>query len=239
MSKKQLIFIFLIFLFLCFIFGRIQVILKLQREYEFKDFIKKDYTIKDDFLKEQELQTLKNEISKIPLDENPLSYGFKNSKGKVLFFSIFDMDETFKRFNIEFLLPYIKSIKNPVANHFIFNILEITPLNIKDKKWFTNPLCVNMHYDNTLSGYIDIPLMKEPLPICVNVFYLDCPKKITKGRLILNDFYNLRNICKVESKQNRMLEFKGNLYHGVETMFNLDENDTTKRISLVLEQYVI
>lgn len=239
MSKKQLIFIFLIFVFLYIAYRQVQRIKILQREYEFKDFMKKNYTITDDFLKEQELQTLREEISKIPLEENPLSYGFKNSKGKVLFFSIFDMDETFKRFNIEFLLPYIKSIKNPVANHFIFNILEITPLSIKDKKWFSNPLCVKMHYDNTLSGYIDIQSRKEPLPICVNVFYLECPKKITKGRLILNDFYNWRNICKVESKQNRMLEFRGNLYHGVETMFNLDEKDTTKRLSLVLEQYVI
>ena len=26
-----------------------------------------------------------------------------------------------------------------------------------------------------------------------------------------------------------MITFKGNLYHGVETMYNMDENDTTKR----------
>ena len=36
-----------------------------------------------------------------------------------------------------------------------------------------------------------------------------------------------------------MIIFKGNLFHGVETMYNMDENDTTKRVSIVLEQYLV
>lgn len=242
MKTKQfsIIIIVLIVLIVCYLVSNeAHRMRSMREEYDFKDFMKENYIVKDDFLNESEFKKLQNKITTVPLDENPLSYGFNNSNGKVFCFSVFDIGEKLNVFEMEFLEPLIQSILNPNANYFIFNILEITPLAIKDKKWFSSPLSVHMHYDNTIRDHVDLNSDKDFLPVCVNVFYLRCPKKTKNGRLVLNDFYNWRNISKIDTKENRMITFKGNLYHGVETMYNMDENDTTKRLSIVLEQYLV
>lgn len=242
MKTKTFIIIFtvLVLLIACYCLSNEAYRIKTMREeYDFKDYMTQNYIVKDDFLKESEFKELQNKITTVPLDENPLSYGFQNSYGKVFCFSLFDIGEKLDEFEMGFLEPLIQSILNPNANYFIFNILEITPLTIKDKKWFFNPMSVHMHYDNTITDYVDLNSEKDFLPVCVNVFYLRCPKKTKNGRLVLNDFYNWRNISKIDTKENRMITFKGNLYHGVETMYNMDENDTAKRISIVLEQYLV
>ena len=242
MKTKQITIIItvLILLIACYCLSNEAYRIKSMREeFDFKDFMKENYIVKDDFLKESEFKELQNKITTVPLDENPLSYGFKNSNGKVFCFSLFDIREKLDVFEMGFLEPLIQSVLNPNANYFIFNILEITPLTIKEKKWFSNPMSVQMHYDNTITDHVDLNSDKDYLPVCVNVFYLRCPKKTKNGRLVLNDFYNWRNISKIDTKENRMIIFKGNLYHGVETMYNMDENDTTKRMSIVLEQYLV
>ena len=242
MKTKQIIIIIIVLILLiaCYcLSNEAYRIKRMREEFDFKDFMKENYIVKDDFLKESEFKELQNKITTVPLDENPLSYGFKNSNGKVFCFSLFDIREKLDTFEMGFLEPLIQSVLNPNANYFIFNILEITPLTIKEKKWFSNPMSVQMHYDNTITDHVDLNSEKDYLPVCVNVFYLRCPKKTKNGRLVLNDFYNWRNISKIDTKENRMIIFKGNLYHGVETMYNMDENDTTKRMSIVLEQYLV
>ena len=61
----------------------------MREEFDFKDFMKENYIVKDDFLKESEFKELQNKITTVPLDENPLSYGFNNSNGKVFCFFSF------------------------------------------------------------------------------------------------------------------------------------------------------
>jgi hypothetical protein len=239
MKTKQYV-IIIIVIIVCYLFySEAHRIKSMREENDFKDLMKENYIVKENFLNESEFKVLQEKIANVPLDENPLSYGFKNSYGKVFCFSLFDIGEKLDFYQMEFLEPLIQSILNPNANYFIFNILEITPLTIKDKKWFSNPMSVQMHYDNTITDHVDLNSEKDYLPVCVNVFYLQCPKKTKNGRLVLNDFYNWRNISKIDTKENRMITFKGNLFHGVETMYNMDENDTTKRVSIVLEQYLV
>lgn len=239
MKTKQYIIIIIVIIVFYFIYYETQRITNMKKEFDFKDLMKENYIVKDDFLNESEFAILQKNITSVPLDENPLSYGFKNSNGKVFCFSLFDIKEKLDLYQMEFLEPLVRSIIDPNANYFIFNILEITPLTIKEKKLFYNPLCVKMHFDNTITDHVDLNSEKDYLPVCVNVFYTQCPKKTKNGRLVLNDFYNWRNISKIDTKENRMIVFKGNLFHGVETMFNMDENDTTKRVSIVLEQYLV
>lgn len=239
MKTKHCVIIVIFLIILYLIYKETQRIQGLLEEFDFKDLMKEDYIVKDDFLNESEFRVLQEKIENVPLDENPLSYGFKNSYGKVFCFSLFDIKNKLELNQMEFLEPFIQSILNPNANYFIFNILEITPLTIKDKKWFSNPMSVQMHFDNTITNHVDLNSEKDFLPVCVNVFYIKSPKRTKNGRLILNNFCNWKNISKVDTKENRMIIFKGNLYHGVETMYNMDENDTTKRVSIVLEQYLV
>ena len=241
MKTKTFIIIFtvLVLLIACYCLSNEAYRIKTMREeYDFKDYMTQNYIVKDDFLKESEFKELQNKITTVPLDENPLSYGFQNSYGKVFCFSLFDIGEKLDEFEMGFLEPLIQSILNPNANYFIFNILEITPLTIKDKKWFFNPMSVHMHYDNTITDYVDLNSEKDFLPVCVNVFYLRCPKKTKKDAFLLRtdhdiEFqYNARMNFHKKNDTSRNMDTEGPIISSEAIMkkFTDNYNDYKNRI---------
>lgn len=200
--------------------------------------MERNYEIFDDFLSEYQQNYLRDNLSQLELEENPLSDNFYRTKGKIITFNIEEMMDVLTKNNMEFFTPFIKDLLLPEATDFVFNILEINPMKISEREKSSPKMSVGYHMDNTCELNKDRE-WKQLLPCSVCVYYFDCPKNIKNGKLILRDFCTKKIIKKIVPKKNRLVEFKGNLYHGIETMYNLDENDDTKRISLVLEQYVV
>lgn len=200
--------------------------------------MERNYEISDDFLSEYQQNYLRDNLSQLELEENPLSDIFYQTRGKMIKFNIEEMTDILAKNNMEFISSFIDSLRIPEATDFVFNILEINPMKISEREKSSPKMSVGYHMDNTceLNRNRD---WKQLLPCSVFVYYFDCPKNMKNGKLILRDFCTKKIIQKIVPKKNRLVEFKGDLYHGIETMYNLDENDDTKRISLVLEQYVV
>lgn len=200
--------------------------------------MEKNYEIFDNYLSEQKQYYLKKHLSQLQLEDNPLSDHFNKTRGKIVKFNNEEMRTVLIENNMGFFAPFINSLKIPYATDFVFNILEISPMKISEKQKSSPKMSVGYHYDNTCA-LNDGRDWEQILPCSVFVYYFDCPRNIKNGRLILRDTFTKKVLGKIPPKKNRLVEFKGDLNHGVETMFNVDENDNTKRISLVLEQYVV
>ena len=129
MKTKQYAIIIIVIIVCYLIYYETYRMKNMREEFDFKDLMKENYIVKENFLNESEFKVLQEKIANVPLDENPLSYGFKNSYGKVFCFSLFDIGEKLDFYQMEFLEPLIQSILNPNANYFIFNIGTVFKLN--------------------------------------------------------------------------------------------------------------
>ena len=235
-NKLYIFFIILIMIILTILY----FIIIEKIEYINRGYYNYNYKEYDNFLSKNECKDINLKIRKSNLiKKNPLNEYFKKTKGFMIQFKKENDIKTFKSNNIEFLYDiYLKIIK-PYSNYFVLNILAIDPLHIKSK--FKNKNSVDFHYDCTISEddertkshFFDIDIVPE----CVNVIYTELPDEFEDGRLILYKYSKLLNIGKLKPSIGKMIEFNGRLCHGVENIIKKNNNDTKKRISIVLEQY--
>ena len=227
--KKHKFTIIILLLVLWIIFEK----LLLNLLYSYNGYFKKKYTITDNYLKDSECKNLLNliKINK-NIENNPLNEGFKYSKGIIIDnFTEETALEEFKDLDCEFLYYLFLKLKKEYTTDYIMNILIIDEHNKK------NDMSVDYHLDTTLDLLPDklFYFERSYLPECVSVVYVDVPETFDGGELVLYDFIPKFKLASIKPEKGRLVEFKGNLIHGIEKMRNVPEG--SKRISIVLEQY--
>jgi len=185
----------------------------------------------DNFLEEDKLIELRNYKKNVfkELSENSElnSYGFKNTKNLVYYFNLEYLNEM-KGKDILFNTISKMLDKSPEdGNYIIANFLEIDPS--------VNEYAPKLHVDETIRKYLDYEDDEIKFhPEVVSVLYLDIPKCIKGGELIVLGSYN--QIIKYKPQNNRLLYFKGDYTHGVKG-YSMNKCKGNKRLSLVLEIY--
>ena len=185
--------------------------------------------IQDDFLSPQECKDLKEYILKHELLNNDWS---KND-----FIIRFNISEDSKKMFLEKKLEKIykifERIKQPGTNAYIVNTAILSnSYNSEEYNQITG------HYDDSIN--IQDWTKRMILPVCTTILYINVPENCEGGNLYLSPFGSrggLETKTQYIPKQGRKLTFRGDTNHLVEPFFC--ENNTEKRISLVLEQYKI
>ena len=185
--------------------------------------------IQDDFLSPEECKDLKDYILKHELLNNDWS---KND-----FVIRFNTSEYSKKMFLEKKLEKIykifERIKQPGTNAYIVNTAILSnSYNSEEYNQITG------HYDDSIN--IQDWTKRMILPVCTTILYINVPENCEGGNLYLSPFGSrggLETKTQYTPKQGRKLTFRGDTNHLVEPFFC--ENNTEKRISLVLEQYKI
>ena len=200
---------------------------------------KYNYKEYDNFINEEERINIINNIAQNEnIIDNPLSEEFENSRGLLIEFNKSNAYSKFKEKNIEFLYDYYKKVRKPYATDFIFNILIINSVNANDLTLDLKKESVDYHYDTTLDVVIKSKFFERDLvPECVSVLYVDTPENFIAGRLKLFRYSSFYHVGDVTPAKGKLVEFNGKIYHGVENIIDIDNNNGT-RMSLVLEQYI-
>tara|TARA_B110000459_G_C16424612_1_gene409030 strand:+ start:69 stop:785 length:717 start_codon:yes stop_codon:yes gene_type:complete len=183
-------------------------------------------SIEDNFLSPNECKDIKDYILKHEL--------LNNNWGKNDFVIRFNTSEYSKKMFLEKKLEKIykifERIKQPGTNAYIVNTAILS--NSHNSEEYND---IEFHYDDTIE--LKDFMGRNILPVCTTILYINIPENYTGGNLILEPFAN-KNKEKVyyKPKQGRRLTFRGDMHHSVEPFFC---DYTTKRISLVFEQYKI
>lgn len=182
-------------------------------------------SIEDNFLSPNECEKLKNYILNHELLKHDWDYSY------VIQFNISENSKKmFLYHNLGTIYKIFENIKQPGTNAYIVNTAILDNSNNKTGKHND----IKFHYDDTIEikDFMD----RNILPICTTVIYISIPENYKGGRLILRPSGNKNDEKIYKPKQARKLTFRGDMYHCVEPFFC---DYTTKRISLVFEQYKI
>ena len=199
---------------------------------------KHNYIEYDNFITEKErLKFIKNiNVNKYIID-NPLSDEFENTRGLLIEFDKYNDYNIFKSREIEFIYDYYKRIKKPYATNFVFNILIIDSINSNDKN--VNKESIQYHHDTTIDIFFKKRfIIQDLVPEVVSVLYIDTPNNFSRGNLKMYKYSKLYHVGDVKPSKRKLVEFNGNIFHGVQNIIDNDNNNG-KRISFVLEQYVV
>lgn len=170
-----------------------------------------------DLLEPERLKQVATHILNSPyLYSTTLNEGFKNSDGFSITFTRKGLEKLYKTF------PYFTEYLDKVLqdNHNAF---------------FLNPLVV--YKGNGIRPHIDFSLNPwcaphtPPFPYKVSVLYLQVPEKMKGGNFVIQRWLFKKT---VHPQDNLLLEFQGDLKHGVSPILESDQNP---RVSLVLESY--
>ena len=185
--------------------------------------------IQDDFLSPEECKDLKEYILKHELLNNDWS---KNDF-IIRFNTSEDSKKMFLEKNLEKIYKIFEKIKQPGTNAYIVNTAILSnSYNSEEYNQITG------HYDDSIN--IQDWTKRMILPVCTTILYINVPENCEGGNLYLSPFGSrggLETKTHYIPKQGRKLTFRGDTNHLVEPFFC--ENNTEKRISLVLEQYKI
>ena len=185
--------------------------------------------IQDDFLSPEECKDLKEYILKHELLNNDWS---KNDF-IIRFNTSEDSKKMFLEKKIEKIYKIFERIKQPGTNAYIVNTAILSnSYNSEEYNQITG------HYDDSIN--IQDWTKRMILPVCTTILYINVPENCEGGNLYLSPFGSrggLETKTQYIPKQGRKLTFRGDTNHLVEPFFC--ENNTEKRISLVLEQYKI
>lgn len=190
------------------------------------------YDYIDNFLevnKYDELKEYKKLFFKKLKDEKNLlnTLGFKNTKNITYYFNL---DYLYEMREKDILFNTIANIfdKSPEeGNYIVANFLEVDP-SIKEY----SPA---LHYDSTVCKFLKCDEDEGEInPEAVGVLYLNVPKCMKGGELIVVGNYN--QSIKHKPKNNRLLYFNGKYKHGVKG-YSMNKCKSDKRLSLVVEIY--
>ena len=184
--------------------------------------------IQDDFLSPEECKDLKEYILKHELLNN--DWG-KNTI--IRFNTSEDSKKMFLEKNLEKIYKIFERIKQPGTNAYIVNTAILS--NSYNSEKYNQ---ITGHYDDSIN--IQDWTKRMILPVCTTILYINIPENCEGGNLYLSPFGSrggLETKTQYIPKQGRKLTFRGDTNHLVEPFFC--ENNTEKRISLVLEQYKI
>ena len=185
--------------------------------------------IQDDFLSPEECKDLKEYILKHELLNNDWS---KNDF-IIRFNTSEDSKKMFLEKKLEKIYKIFEKIKQPGTNAYIVNTAILSnSYNSEEYNQITG------HYDDSIN--IQDWTKRMILPVCTTILYINVPENCEGGNLYLSPFGSrggLETKTQYIPKQGRKLTFRGDTNHLVEPFFC--ENNTEKRISLVLEQYKI
>ena len=185
--------------------------------------------IQDDFLSPEECKDLKEYILKHELlnndwDKNDFIIRFNTSE---------DSKKMFLEKKLEKIYKIFERIKQPGTNAYIVNTAILSnSYNSEEYNQITG------HYDDSIN--IQDWTKRMILPVCTTILYINVPENCEGGNLYLSPFCSrggLETKTQYTPKRGRKLTFRGDTNHLVEPFFC--ENNTEKRISLVLEQYKI
>ncbi len=99
--------------------------------------------------------------------------------------------------------------------------------------YFINALLVPQGAE--IKMHLDSSIKKNLWPFCVTVFYVQVDENMQGGELFLQKRPDQKEPdLLIKPKENAMITFKGNLFHGV-----LPMQSETMRVSLVCEQYQV
>ena len=209
------------------------------KELKYKNYnnFKYNYREYENFITEKErLKFIKNINSNKYIEDNPLSDEFEKTRGLVINFNKSNDYNKFKSKGLEFIYDYYKKIRKSYATDFVFNILIIDSININDKS--INEQSIKYHHDTTLDiTYENKFITQDLVPEVVSVLYVDTPNNFKNGNLKMYKYSRLYHVGDVKPKKRKLVEFNGTIFHGVEKIIDIDNNNG-KRISFVLEQYI-
>jgi hypothetical protein len=182
-------------------------------------------SIEDNFLSPNECENLKKYI----LNHELLKHNWDNSY-VIRFNTNENSKKMFLHHNLGTIYKIFENIKQPGTNAYIVNTAILDNSNNKTGKHND----IKFHCDDTIE--IKDFMGRFIMPVCTTVLYISIPENYTGGNLILKPFASKNNEKVYKPKQGRKLTFRGDMNHCVEPFFC---DYTTKRISLVFEQYKI
>ncbi len=198
------------------------------KNFSFRELVK-FYTLLPDYINwyeteynlfsDEYLELLKKEILNPQyLKKNKLSIPFGSTRGFNLLFKSPFKDKVIQYF--PFFKEFINEVFSDDGNIYFVNALV---LNLNTK--------VDMHRDKTLYTFLKDEGVS---PLRVAVLYVDVPD-MTGGDLYL--LYYKKLLAKIKPETNKFLYFKGNLFHEIEEIHQINSSDKNCRISLVCEIY--
>ncbi len=183
----------------------------------------KRYHQQPNFLASELLERVHGEVCNSPyLAPTTLNSGFAGSLG----FSV-----TFQRSaltQIKKYLPatceYLDIVLDPQCNAFFLN-----PLVILESR------SVDAHIDCSLRSWTRPE--DPPFPVKVSVLYLEIPKSMEKGGELMIYPFDWGPAARIKPQPNLLVEFRGDLRHEVVPFSQKENEEKTRRVSLVCEQY--
>ena len=176
------------------------------------------------FLKEEsnfiDIDTCKN-ISKTLLNHPQMGLGgfcirFTNNE---------HTEDNFSKNGLTEIYNIFKMVKAPGTIQYVCNIL-ILPVS--------SGITIGEHYDGTQET--TDWLNRQYMPMCTSVVYLNLPNKFEGGELFLKKFNTSRVYKIVKPSIGKMVEFRGDMSHGV---YEIHSEENIDRLSLVFEQYTV
>jgi len=172
------------------------------------------YAERSHYLSIEDLQNIAQTITTSPyLAESQLSTNFQGSRGFSVIFTRSGIDRVKEHFPS--FTPYLQKALKSGCNAFYLNPLLLT-----------EGMGVEPHVDCSISSYG----MVMTIPKLVSVLYVQVPKDMTGGELVLKA--GKRLVGSIVPQTNTLVYFLGNLLHSVNPV-----KCSQPRISLICEQY--
>jgi len=176
----------------------------------------KSYSTAQNVLPSEYLSNLQGEIlASAYFTTNNLNRDFVDTKGFSVVFRRSHIEQVETKF--PFFKPYLQLALMPHCNAFYLN-----PLQLKSGSR------VYPHIDRSLRSYCKTI---EP-PETVSVLYVNVPKNLEGGELILSD--RKRQLGKINPQTSTLIHFQGHLTHSVNAV-----KSEGIRLSLICEQYCL
>lgn len=173
----------------------------------------KIYARKENVFSQAYLRELRSHILNSPyLNVSQLGESFTHTKGFSVVFKGSSINKVINNFS--WLKPYFEVTLKEACNAFYFNVLILE-----------SGTRVEEHTDCSICSYD----MIYTNPRLVSVFYVDIPKDIQGGELVL---HLGEKHWEIKPQTNSSIFFLGNLFHQVNQV-----TSSQPRISLVCEQY--
>ncbi len=172
------------------------------------------HTLRSDAFDAEYLALLREKIRKSPwFTTNNLNRDFVGTEGFSVVFHRAQLARTVAEF--PWTAPFLDRALRADCNAFYLNPLQMASGSV-----------VAPHVDRSLHAYL---LDVDP-PRAVSVLYVDVPKDLRGGELVLRR--GKRLLARVTPREGALVEFEGDLEHAVERI-----ETSGKRLSLVCEQY--
>lgn len=174
------------------------------------------YTLRDGEFAPEYLATLREQIRKCRwFTVNNLNRDFIGTRGFSVVFQRPQLPRVVREF--PWTEPYLARALQPHCNAFYLNPLQLA-----------QGTQVGSHIDRSLHAY----LIEVDPPYCVSVLYVDVPRPLQGGDLILRR--GKKFLGRITPREGLLVTFDGDLDHGVERV-----ESPGLRLSLVCEQYAL